>query len=84
MKMSYYSSGVIDRAYAGQEIGLTLMKWAETYTSEIGRNRVRFDCVAHNDGLNKYYQKRYPLQGVLHDYGEHCKYEKVVQVTSVA
>ncbi len=66
---------VVLREYAGKGIGAALMKWAEAYVKREGKNKLRFDCLASNEGLNHYYQQFYPLKDKVDAYGGHCIYE---------
>ena len=65
----------VQRDFAGKGIGASLLDWAETVTRTSGKKSIRFDCTADNEGLNRYYQKRYPLKEVIDIHGRHCKYE---------
>ncbi len=56
-------------------IGDGLLDWAEQKAKATGKKSIRFDCVASNEGLNQYYQSRYPLKEIIHIHGRHSKYE---------
>ncbi|WP_053218324.1 GNAT family N-acetyltransferase [Virgibacillus senegalensis] len=71
----YLHRVVVDRDYAGKDIGGKLIEWACETAKENGKKRIRFDCLASNSGLNRYYQKRYTRVGIANNYGEHSKYE---------
>jgi GNAT superfamily N-acetyltransferase len=69
---------VVHREYAGKSIGSYLMGWAEEYVKTTEKSCIRFDCLANNEGLNNYYQRRYELKEIVNIYGKHCKYEILV------
>ncbi len=66
---------VVNRKFAGKEVGSDLIKWAVERAKEKGKKRIRFDCLARNVGLNRYYQKWYRRVGIADIYGQHSKYE---------
>ncbi len=66
---------VVLREFAGKGIGASLMNWAEGYVKQAGKTKLRFDCLADNEGLNAYYQQFYPLKHKVDAYGGHCIYE---------
>lgn len=66
---------VVHRHYKGKEIGEALLEWAEDFAKSRGIQCIRFDCLASNVGLNRYYQKRYKKKGIANIYGQHSKYE---------
>lgn len=45
----------VDRAYAGQGIGLSLLRWAEDQVAAMGLPFLRLDCMAGNPALRDYY-----------------------------
>lgn len=45
------------RAFAGQEIGKALLRWAEERAREGGKSYVRLDCNADNPALRAYYER---------------------------
>jgi GNAT superfamily N-acetyltransferase len=65
----------VHRDFAGKGIGESLLDWAEGVVRASGKKSIRFDCIASNEGLNRYYQQRYPLKEVINIHGRHCKYE---------
>jgi GNAT superfamily N-acetyltransferase len=69
---------VVHRDYAGKNVGTSILEWAEEYVKTSGKSLIRFDCLASNEGLNNYYQKRYELKEIANIYGKHCKYEVLV------
>ncbi len=71
----YLHRVVVDREYAGNGLGNQILDWSENFVREKGMEKMRFDCLASNERLNAYYQKRYPLKEIKNKYGEHCKYE---------
>ena len=40
-----------------QEVGATILRWAERYAAGIGSQRVRLDCLASNERLCRYYKE---------------------------
>lgn len=70
---------VVHRSHAGKGLGAVLLDWVEKGAQEAGKKIIRFDCIASNEGLNHYYQKRYSLKEVTHIHGSHSKYEIVLQ-----
>ncbi|WP_188048615.1 GNAT family N-acetyltransferase [Bacillus sp. CH30_1T] len=69
---------VVHRNHAGKGIGAALLDWVEKEAQEAGKKIIRFDCIASNEGLNHYYQKRYPLKEVVDIHGRHSKYEIIL------
>ena len=47
----------VSRAYAGQEIGRTLLDWVADVAAGAGRAYVRLDCEAGNRKLRDYYER---------------------------
>lgn len=45
----------INRDYAGTGLGADIMRWAEQGVSFPGKDRIRLDCIADNETLNKFY-----------------------------
>jgi RimJ/RimL family protein N-acetyltransferase len=41
----------------GQQVGLTVLRWAENYAAGLGLQRVRLDCLISNDRLCRYYKE---------------------------
>ena len=70
---------VVLREHAGKGIGAALLRWAEAYAKKSGKTKLRFDCVANNEGLNAYYQQFYPLKKKVEAYGGHCIYEVLLE-----
>ncbi|TLS35466.1 GNAT family N-acetyltransferase [Pseudalkalibacillus caeni] len=77
-KAIYVHRIVTDRAFAKQNLGDRLLDFAEDYARDNSFSLIRFDCLASNNGLNSYYQKRYNRKEVANIYGAHSKYEKEV------
>ena len=63
--VAYLHRLAVHRDFAGKGIGGSLLDWAENAMIESGKKSIRFDCIASNEGLNHYYQKRYPLKEVI-------------------
>jgi len=53
----YLEAFVTSRALAGQNIGRTLLQWAEQYTLKSGRTTIWLDCWSENASLIRYYQQ---------------------------
>lgn len=53
----YLEAFVTSRALTGQNIGRTLLQWAEQYTQESGRTTIWLDCWNENAALVRYYQQ---------------------------
>ena len=53
----YVHGLAISRAFAGQGVGLALLRWAESEAAARGRGWLRLDCKADNDGLRAYYRR---------------------------
>lgn len=47
----------IHRNYANKGLGKKILNWACESTQFEGKNRMRLDCVAHNEFLNSYYKE---------------------------
>jgi GNAT superfamily N-acetyltransferase len=69
---------LVNRNYAGLEIGDALMEWAKKNARQHGKSSIRFDCLNSNKGLNHYYQRHYALKGISEIYGKHSKYEIIL------
>ncbi|CAM3928642.1 GNAT family N-acetyltransferase [Cohnella lubricantis] len=46
----------IDRDYAGQRLGGSVLQWVSEGIRFIGKDRIRLDCIASNGALNALYQ----------------------------
>lgn len=65
----YIHKLAIRSAYHGQKIGQYFMAWAENVIEEVGRPYARLDCMAENEGINRFYQSLgYKLIGVKEDF----------------
>ena len=53
----YIHGLAVKRAYAEHQIGLGLLRWAESHVAEAGRKFLRLDCMAANPALRGYYLK---------------------------
>jgi ribosomal protein S18 acetylase RimI-like enzyme len=53
----YVHSFAVRRAYAGQGLGLALLRWAERQVADGGRAYLRLDCMARNAALRAYYER---------------------------
>ena len=47
----------VRRSFAGQGIGLYLLRWAERAVAETGKAYLRLDCMAENERLCAYYER---------------------------
>ncbi|MGM0854912.1 MAG: GNAT family N-acetyltransferase [Bacillota bacterium] len=74
----YLHRFVIHRDYAGRGIGEAFLDWAVLLVKLAANVKFRFDCPANNEGLNHYYQKKYPLKEITPIHSGHCKYEKIL------
>jgi ribosomal protein S18 acetylase RimI-like enzyme len=48
---------MVDRAYAGNGIGRSLLGWAESHIGASGRSLARLDCATSNQRLCAYYEQ---------------------------
>lgn len=48
---------MVDRAYAGLQIGQSLLEWTENHIRGSGRALARLDCVRSNRRLRDYYER---------------------------
>jgi GNAT superfamily N-acetyltransferase len=55
-KALYVHRMAVQRSASG--LGGELLRWAAEQAAEQGRDRLRLDCVAHNQRLRRYYQER--------------------------
>ncbi|WP_175991418.1 GNAT family N-acetyltransferase [Bacillus sp. Marseille-Q1617] len=69
---------VVKRKWKGEGLGAECLNWAESFCQQNGYEKLRFDCLHSNDGLNHYYQTRYTLRETVHVHGVHNKYEKMI------
>ncbi len=53
----YVHALCVKYAYAGHQIGLGLLRWAENQAAKAGRKFLRLDCMAANPALRNYYLK---------------------------
>jgi ribosomal protein S18 acetylase RimI-like enzyme len=52
----YVHGLMVRRAFAGRQIGLHLLRWAERVAALAGRDYLRLDCRADNPALRHYYE----------------------------
>jgi GNAT superfamily N-acetyltransferase len=77
---AYVHGLMVRRAYAGKQVGLNLLRWAERTAAASGRTYLRLDCKADNPALRAYYERAgYVYRGEvrLQSYTG-AKYEKCV------
>jgi ribosomal protein S18 acetylase RimI-like enzyme len=53
----YIHKFAIARFYAGQHLGLRLLRWAEAKARAEGKSYLRLDCLASNKTIREYYEK---------------------------
>jgi ribosomal protein S18 acetylase RimI-like enzyme len=76
----YVHGLMVHRDFAGRQVGLELLYWAERETAERGKPLVRLDCMMENQALRRYYE----LAGYTHCGDVHlahrnaARYEKQV------
>ncbi|WP_068613434.1 GNAT family N-acetyltransferase [Paenibacillus tuaregi] len=46
---------MVNRSYAGTGLGRSILAWVETGAAYDGKDRIRLDCIAHNESLNLFY-----------------------------
>jgi GNAT superfamily N-acetyltransferase len=51
----YLHSLAVRRAFAGQDLGRTMLAWAEEQAKAAGKSYLRLDCMAGNSYLRRYY-----------------------------
>jgi ribosomal protein S18 acetylase RimI-like enzyme len=54
---AYVHGLMVRRAYAGKQVGLSLLRWAEGMAAAAGRPFLRLDCQSDNPALRAYYQQ---------------------------
>jgi GNAT superfamily N-acetyltransferase len=76
----YVHGLAVHRIFAGQEVGRTLLRWADGQAAGRGKSLLRLDCDANNPELRAYYERA----GFTHagdvtlPYRTAARYEKVV------
>jgi GNAT superfamily N-acetyltransferase len=53
----YVHGLMVHRDFAGRQIGLALLRWAERETAAQGKSLLRLDCQAENPELRAYYER---------------------------
>lgn len=48
---------VVNRHYSGKGFGSEIMSWTENGIRFAGKDRIRLDCIANNEKLNRFYKK---------------------------
>jgi len=48
---------IVNRDYAGQELGFAILSWIDNGIQFTGKDRIRLDCIAHNEKLNNFYKQ---------------------------
>src|SRR5262249_14091462 len=72
---------MVRRAFAGQEIGQMLLRWAEQRAAELGLPLLRLDCDATNPALRSYYERTgfTPMGNVALAHRTAARYQKWVE-----
>src|SRR5215472_14020155 len=52
----YVYAFATNRAFAGQQVGLSLLRWVERYIAASGKTLARLECRANNPPLRAYYE----------------------------
>lgn len=66
----------VSRTYGGKGLGGLILGWSERGISFANKDRIRLDCVEHNEHLNQFYLKSgYEYMGVKDGFS---KYEKLI------
>lgn len=53
----YVHGLAVARAFAGQQVGLAILRWVESYVADAGKPFVRLDCNGDNPVLRAYYER---------------------------
>lgn len=53
----YVHGLMVRRAFAGQQVGVTMLRWAERRAAALGKALLRLDCDATNPALRAYYER---------------------------
>ncbi|WP_139991844.1 MULTISPECIES: GNAT family N-acetyltransferase [Paenibacillus] len=71
----------INREAAGKDLGEAIVHWADSGIHFSGKDRIRLDCIANNEKLNRFYLNcGYTFIGsATNASGEFNKYEKLVK-----
>ncbi|URN93718.1 MAG: GNAT family N-acetyltransferase [Candidatus Pristimantibacillus lignocellulolyticus] len=48
---------IVNRGYAGQGLGFDILSWIDNGIQFSGRDKIRLDCIAHNEKLNNFYKQ---------------------------
>lgn len=66
----------VSRSYGGKGLGGLILGWSEWEISFANKDRIRLDCVEHNEHLNQFYRKSgYEYMGIKDGFS---KYEKLI------
>ncbi|MGH2515110.1 MAG: GNAT family N-acetyltransferase [Ktedonobacterales bacterium] len=78
---TYMYAFAASRDFAGQQVGLALLHWAERRAFRNGKALLRLECRANSPGLRAYYERAgYTWRGdVLAGTGELARYEKALR-----
>ena len=83
-KALYVHGLMVRRTYAGRQIGLALLRWADALAVRLGRPLLRLDCNADNPGLRAYYERAgfMPRGEVALAHRVAARYERAVAPTA--
>lgn len=67
------------RAFAGNGIGIMILRWAEKVAMDAGKTFLRLDCMADNAALCTYYERYgFTCRGIIGENWKSSIYEKSV------
>lgn len=77
----YMYAFAASRVFAGQQVGLSLLRWAEQLVARRGKALMRLECRANSPGLRSYYERAgYVWRGdVQVGTGVLARYEKALR-----
>jgi GNAT superfamily N-acetyltransferase len=60
----YVHKLAVKRAYAGQKVGLDMLRWAEAEARKAGKRFLRLNCLAEDKKIRDYYERAgFPYKG---------------------
>lgn len=48
---------IVNRQYSNKRLGTDILSWIDHGIQFTGRDRIRLDCIAHNEKLNRFYKQ---------------------------
>ncbi|HIW31152.1 MAG TPA: GNAT family N-acetyltransferase [Candidatus Paenibacillus intestinavium] len=48
---------IVNREYSSRELGSHILSWIDQSIQFTGRDRIKLDCIAHNEKLNAFYMR---------------------------